>query len=146
MNSNKGSDLRAPVKPAGKPKVSDQQRLAQQIYDDDEVPNSISDSVEVKLNSKKNLKHLENQFDMSQQHHRFDDSREIGDGLAKKKRDGDLILGISIDSQSFDQSLINESAKRRRRKQKEDLDGSRLYREHPSMSIDDQPSEENQPV
>lgn len=89
---------------------------------------------------------------MSQQQHRFDDSdviqrESMGTGIApdkvkKAKRDGDLILGISIDSQSFDQSLIAESATRKRKKQKEDLDGSRLYREHPSMSIDEQASQE----
>ena len=46
------------------------------------------------------------------------------------------IMGITIDSQSFDQSLIDQSMtsemkrRRKQRKQKEDLDGSRLFREH----------------
>ena len=46
------------------------------------------------------------------------------------------IMGVTIDSQSFDQSIIDQSMtselkrKIKKRKQKEDLDGSRLFREH----------------
>lgn len=55
------------------------------------------------------------------------------------------IMGITIDSQSFDQSIIDQSmtssrymGKRRHRKQKEDLDGSRLFREHGDDDFNDQ--------
>ena len=57
---------------------------------------------------------------------------EIGQGI----RDPIDVLGVSIASESIDQSLIDQSMQSRKKKgkkaakkQKEDLDGSRLYRE-----------------
>jgi hypothetical protein len=86
----------------------------------------------------------QNQFDQS--HQKFDDSMmsprsrsgmvrgfrksEIGMGM----KDAIDVLGVSIDSQSFDQSLIDQSINSRKKKiskikkKKEDLDGSKIYR------------------
>lgn len=53
------------------------------------------------------------------------------------------IMGVTIDSQSFDQSIIDQSmtselkGKRKYRKKKEDLDGSRLFREHGDDDVND---------
>lgn len=59
----------------------------------------------------------------------------VGHGLGSHQEAME-IMGITIDSQSFDQSIIDQSMtselkrKRRNKKQKEDLDGSRLFIEH----------------
>lgn len=62
----------------------------------------------------------------------FDQSERFDDSMVKAGGPVDM-LGVSIDSQSIDQSLINQSIsskrKMRKLKQKEDLDGSRVYRD-----------------
>jgi hypothetical protein len=60
---------------------------------------------------------------------------EIGIGV----KDAIDVLGVSIDSQSFDQSLIDQSINSRKKKvskikKKEDLDGSKLYRRDKSAA------------
>ena len=60
---------------------------------------------------------------------------EIGIGM----KDAIDVLGVSIDSQSFDQSLIDQSINSRKKKvskikKKEDLDGSKLYRRDKSAA------------
>ena len=54
------------------------------------------------------------------------------------------IMGVTIDSQSFDQSIIDQSMtselkrKRKKKKNREDLDGSRLFREHGDDTVTEQ--------
>lgn len=95
----------------------------------------------------------------SQQEH-FEDSavispqpRESGQALAAKiggglgtRKERDLVLGVSIDSGTFDASLMADQSmisrkSKYKKKQKEDLDGSRLYREHDET----QPLDDNEP-
>ena len=72
---------------------------------------------------------------------------EIGIGM----KDAIDVLGVSIDSQSFDQSLIDQSINSRKKKvskikKKEDLDGSKLYRRDKSAAPDKslkQPKKQN---
>ena len=71
----------------------------------------------------------------------------VGHGLgsgANVHQDAMERMGVTIDSQSFDQSIIDQSMtselkrKRRNKKQKEDLDGSRLFREHGEEDVNEQ--------
>ena len=65
-----------------------------------------------------------------------------GKAITIKKGQPVDMLGVSIDSQSINQSLLNQSmssVKQRKKhyKQKEDLDGSRVYRNR--ESVEDSP-------
>jgi len=60
--------------------------------------------------------------------------------IEEQKQEAVDILGVSIDSTSFDQSLIDQSINsgkkraRKLKKMKEDLDRSKLLRDHPSLA------------
>ena len=91
---------------------------------------------------------MQNQFDQSQQ--KFDDSMDMDSGMVRGFRNSEIgigmkdaidVLGVSIDSQSFDQSMIDQSINSRKKKiskikKKEDLDGSKLYRRDKSAAPD----------
>ena len=115
----------------------------------DDAPKSVTEESSIfEQKRKRSPVVMQNQFDQSQQ--KFDDSMDMGSGMVRGFRNSEIgigmkdaidVLGLSIDSQSFDQSLIDQSINSRKKKvskikKKEDLDGSKLYRRDKSAAPD----------
>ena len=133
------------------------------LYEED-APQSITEDEEEKGDQMMGRKRL----DFGSQEERFEDSAvmmphgvadgspslnkhgrtlaaKIGGGLGARK-ERDLVLGVSIDSGTFDASVVADQSivsrkSKARKKQKEDLDGSRLYRDREGPS----PTDEREP-
>jgi len=64
--------------------------------------------------------------------HNFDSSERFDDSMVPGGRDIVEVMGMSIDSKSLNASMLEEHQRRSKiKKQKEDLDGSKIFREGP---------------
>ena len=101
----------------------------------DDAPKSVTEESSIfEQKRKRSPVVMQNQFDQSQQ--KFDDSMDMDSGMVRGFRNSEIgigmkdaidVLGVSIDSQSFDQSMIDQSINSRKKKiskikKKEDLE------------------------